>query len=55
MEYCCTDVAVLLRAARARGEPLPEPAVRLLARLLLAAVAACHAAGMHSNPVPATR
>lgn len=45
MECCATDVAVVLRAARARNEQLPEPVARELLRQLLTAIAACHAAG----------
>lgn len=51
MECCCTDVAVLLKAARARGAPLPKPVVQLLARQLLSAVAACHAVGKFRSQV----
>ena len=45
MECCAVDLSVVLRAARARAQTLPEAATRALLRQLLAAIAACHAAG----------
>jgi serine/threonine protein kinase len=50
MECCAVDLSVVLRAARARGEALPEAASRALLRQLLAAIAACHAAGAGPTP-----
>ena len=45
MECCAVDLSVVLRAAKARGEALPETETRALLRQLLAAIAACHAVG----------
>ena len=50
MECCAVDLSVVLRAARARREVLPEAATRTLLRQLLAAVAACHTAGAGPTP-----
>ena len=45
LEFCCTNLATVLQAARERGSRLPGPVVHGLMRQLLTGIAACHGAG----------